>query len=114
MAGMMQRLRTFMFERVYLDERLAGRKEAATAVTRHLVEYHLEHPEHIPDTYREHDADRLRQVTDDLAVQKRRRGSAINEEMVSSLDQVIALVSGLREVHVEHSGVEIRPLVNHG
>jgi hypothetical protein len=30
------------------------------------------------------------------------------------LDQVIALVSGLREVHVGHSGVEIRPLVNHG
>ena len=35
---------------------------------------------------------RLRQVTDDLAVQKRRRGSAINEEMVSSLDEVIALL----------------------
>ncbi|MFI5728790.1 YciI family protein [Kribbella sp. NPDC051587] len=30
------------------------------------------------------------------------------------LDQVIALASGLREVHVGHSGVEIRPLVNHG
>ncbi|MGW6277223.1 YciI family protein [Kribbella sp. NPDC055071] len=30
------------------------------------------------------------------------------------LDRVIALSSGLREVHVVHSGVEIRPLVNHG
>ncbi|MFK4088188.1 YciI family protein [Kribbella sp. NPDC020789] len=30
------------------------------------------------------------------------------------LDQVIALASGLREVHVGHSGVEIRALVNHG
>src|SRR5690242_6280864 len=35
---------------------------------------------------------RLRQVTDDLAVQKRRRASAVNEEMVSSIDEVIALL----------------------
>ncbi|WP_410790057.1 YciI family protein [Kribbella sp. C-35] len=31
-----------------------------------------------------------------------------------NLDQVIKLASGLREVHAGHSGVEIRPLVNHG
>jgi transposase len=35
---------------------------------------------------------RLRQVTDDLGVQKRRRASAVNEEMVSSIDEVIALL----------------------
>lgn len=34
---------------------------------------------------------RLRQVTDDLTVQKQRRSSAMNEEMVASLDEVIAL-----------------------
>jgi transposase len=34
---------------------------------------------------------RLRQVTDDLTVQKQRRSSAINAEMVASLDEVIAL-----------------------
>jgi hypothetical protein len=31
-----------------------------------------------------------------------------------NLDQVIDLASGLHEVHAGHSGVEIRPLVNHG
>jgi hypothetical protein len=30
------------------------------------------------------------------------------------LDQVISLASGLYEVHAGHSGVEIRPLVDHG
>jgi transposase len=35
---------------------------------------------------------RLRQVTDDLTVQKQRRSSAVNEEMVESLDEVIALL----------------------
>jgi len=35
---------------------------------------------------------RLRQVTDDLTIQKQRRSSAMNEEMVESLDEVIALL----------------------
>jgi hypothetical protein len=30
------------------------------------------------------------------------------------LDHVISLASGLHEVHTGHSGVEIRPLVDHG
>jgi transposase len=34
---------------------------------------------------------RLRQVTDDLTVQKQRRSSAVSEEMLESLDEVIAL-----------------------
>jgi transposase len=35
---------------------------------------------------------RLRQVTDDLTIQKQRRSSAINDEMLASLDEVIALL----------------------
>ncbi|MBW3605188.1 MAG: HD domain-containing protein [Actinobacteria bacterium] len=67
MAGMMHELRAFMFERVYLSPALEAHKDAVIAVTRRLVEYHLEHPEHVPDSYREHDADRLRQVADYVA-----------------------------------------------
>jgi transposase len=37
-------------------------------------------------------AARLRQVTDDLVVQKQRRSSAMNAEMTSSIDEVIALL----------------------
>jgi hypothetical protein len=32
----------------------------------------------------------------------------------ADLDEVIALASRLPEVHAEHSGVEIRPVVDHG
>jgi len=32
----------------------------------------------------------------------------------ADLDEVLALVPGLQEVHAHHSGVEIRPLVDHG
>jgi dGTPase len=67
MAGIMDELRAFMFERVYLSPQLAAHKDAAMQVTRSLVDYHLEHPEHIPETYREHGADRLRQVADYVA-----------------------------------------------
>ena len=35
---------------------------------------------------------RLRQVTDDLTVQKQRRSCAMNEEMVTSIDEVIVLL----------------------
>ncbi|HSK92071.1 MAG TPA: HD domain-containing protein [Euzebyales bacterium] len=67
MAGMMDDLRAFMFERVYLSPELSEHKDAAMAITRRLVEHHLDHPEHIPDSYREHDADPLRQVADYVA-----------------------------------------------
>jgi hypothetical protein len=32
----------------------------------------------------------------------------------SDLDEIIALAAQLPEVHASHSGVEIRPVVNHG
>jgi dGTPase len=67
MAGMMDGLRVFMFERVYLNPQLAAHKDAAMSVTRRLVEYHLDHPDSVPETYREHGADRLRQVADFVA-----------------------------------------------
>ncbi len=67
MAGIMHELRAFMFERVYLSAALEAPKRAAMEVTRRLVEYHADHPDHVPDTYREHAADRLRQVTDYVA-----------------------------------------------
>ncbi len=35
---------------------------------------------------------RLRQITDDLTVYKQRRSSAMNEEMLASIDEVIALL----------------------
>jgi dGTPase len=81
-AGMMSELRAFMFERVYLSPELAAHKDAAMGVTRRLVDFHLEHPEEIPDTYREHDADQVRQVADYVAGMTDRYALAAHQRMI--------------------------------
>ena len=60
----MHELRTFMFERVYMSDTAAGQKHVAIDVIRRLVDHHLAHPEQIPATYRDQDADLLTQVVD--------------------------------------------------
>jgi dGTPase len=60
----MHELRTFMFERVYASETAAGQKHVAIDVIRRLVDHHLAHPEHLPESYRDPDADLLTQVVD--------------------------------------------------
>jgi dGTPase len=82
MAGIIDGLRAFMFERVYLSPQLMAHKDAAMAVTRRLVEYHLDHPEHIPETYREHGANQLRQVADYVAGMTDRYALAAHERRV--------------------------------
>jgi dGTPase len=44
-------LREFMFDRVYLRAEAAAEQEKAVEVIRALVEYHLKHPDDIPDEY---------------------------------------------------------------
>ena len=63
----MQELRSFMFDRVYTAPAIAARKDAAVQVVRQLVDYHLEHPDEIADSYRDPDADVLVQVADYVA-----------------------------------------------
>ncbi|MGY1705675.1 HD domain-containing protein [Geodermatophilus sp. SYSU D00697] len=60
----MHELRTFMFERVYASETAAGQKQLAIDVTRRLVDHHLAHPELIPASYRDTEADPTTQVVD--------------------------------------------------
>ena len=60
----MHELRTFMFERVYNSETAAGQKHVAIDVIRRLVDHHLAHPELIPATYRDTEADAVTQVVD--------------------------------------------------
>ena len=63
----MNELRDFMFDRVYLSESQRMHNQAAVAVIRRLVDYHLEHPAEIPDSYRDTDADLTTQVVDYVA-----------------------------------------------
>jgi dGTPase len=60
----MHELRAFMFERVYNSETAAGQKHVAIDVIRRLVDHHLAHPDLIPESYRDADADVLTQVVD--------------------------------------------------
>jgi len=66
-AAVMDELREFLFARVYRAPETAGDQAAAARVVRQLVEYHLEHPGAIPQTYRDTTADLLTQTLDFVA-----------------------------------------------
>ncbi|MEN8239107.1 MAG: deoxyguanosinetriphosphate triphosphohydrolase [Actinomycetota bacterium] len=63
----MNTLRDFMFERVYLRAEAEGQRRRAKQIVRELVEYFLEHPDEIPETYRHDEADDLTRVIDYVA-----------------------------------------------
>ncbi len=65
--AVMNELREFMFERVYLAPAHRAHQVEAIDVIRRLVDYHLVHPEDIPASYRDNDADRVTQVADYVA-----------------------------------------------
>ena len=60
----MHELRAFMFARVYESDTAAGQKHVAIDVIRRLVDHHLAHPELIPASYRDTEADLVTQVVD--------------------------------------------------
>jgi dGTPase len=60
----MAELRAFMFARVYESDTAAGQKNVAIDVIRRLVDHHLTHPELIPASYRDTEADEVTQVVD--------------------------------------------------
>jgi dGTPase len=63
----MHTLRDFMFEHVYLRREAASQRRRARQIVRGLVEYFLEHPGAIPESYRHEEADDLTQVIDYVA-----------------------------------------------
>ncbi len=63
----MNELRTFMFDRVYLSPSQRVHTDYAVGVLRRLVDHHLDHPDEIPDSYRDSDADLTTQVVDYVA-----------------------------------------------
>jgi dGTPase len=60
----MAELRAFMFARVYESDTAAGQKNVAIDVIRRLVDHHLAHPDLIPASYRDTEADPVTQVVD--------------------------------------------------
>ena len=79
--AVMNELRDFMFERVYMTGDLRRQQETAVGVIRRLVEHHLANPREIPDTYREHAAEPVIQVVDYVAGMTDRYALAIHERV---------------------------------
>ena len=63
----MNELRDFMFERVYLAPAQRLHHRQAIEVIRQLMDHHLVHPEDLPATFRDTDADRVTQAADYVA-----------------------------------------------
>ena len=67
LLDLMDELRAFMFERVYRSPGNEAHKSAALQIVTQLVDYHREHPDQIPDSYRDPDADVTRRAVDFVA-----------------------------------------------
>ncbi|CAN5512141.1 deoxyguanosinetriphosphate triphosphohydrolase [soil metagenome] len=65
--AVMHELRDFMFERVYMSEQQAARQQDAIELIRRLVDHLLDHPDELPDSFRETEADLTTQVVDYVA-----------------------------------------------
>jgi dGTPase len=63
----MNELRDFMFERVYLAPAQRRHHEQAIEVIRRLMDHHLDHPDDVPASFRDSDADRVTQAADYVA-----------------------------------------------
>ncbi len=81
--AVMHELRDFMFARVYQAPGQRAQQLEAIGVLRDLVDWHLDHPDEIPDTYREHEAPRIVQVTDYVAGMTDRYALRVHAERVS-------------------------------
>lgn len=77
----MHRLRSFMFERVYLREAAESQRLRARQVVRDLVTWYLEHPDGLPETYRHDEADELTQVIDYVAGMTDRFALATHDDL---------------------------------
>ncbi len=79
--GVMNLLRDFMFERVYLAPEQRRRHLDAIAVIRRLVDHHLAHPDEIPTSYRDTNAALVTQVADYVAGMTDRFAIATHERL---------------------------------
>jgi len=80
----MNELRDFMFERVYVAPAQRDHQAAAIEVIRRLMDHHLSHPEDIPASYRDNDADRVTQATDYIAGMTDRYALRTHERLFGS------------------------------
>jgi dGTPase len=83
--AVMTELREFMFDRVYLSPEQRVHTEPAVALIRRLVDYHLEHPDELPESYRDTEADLTTQVVDYVAGMTDRYAVIVHERLFGEL-----------------------------
>ncbi len=79
--AVMNQLRDFMFERIYLGPEQRRRHLDAITLIRRLVDHHLAHPEELPTSYRDTHADLVTQVADYVAGMTDRFAIATHERL---------------------------------
>ncbi len=77
----MNELRDFMFQNVYLRAGTEGQRRTVMGIVRDLVNYFVDHSSEIPDTYRHTEADTLTQVIDYVAGMTDRFAINVHDEL---------------------------------
>jgi len=77
----MNELRAFMFQNVYLRAGTEGQRRTVMSIVRDLVNYFVAHADEIPDTYRHTEADTLTQVIDYVAGMTDRYAISVHDEL---------------------------------
>ena len=77
----MNELRDFMFQNVYLRAGTEGQRRTVIGIVRDLVNYFVDHATEIPDTYRHTEADTLTQVIDYVAGMTDRYAISVHDEL---------------------------------
>jgi dGTPase len=77
----MNELRDFMFQNVYLRAGTDGQRRTVIGIVRDLVNYFVDHAGEIPDTYRHTEADTITQVIDYVAGMTDRYAIRIHDEL---------------------------------
>ncbi len=97
-SGGHDRAAQFMFERVYLSPEQRVHTEPAMALIRRLVDYHLDHPDELPDSYRDRDADLTTQVVDYVAGMTDRYAVVVDERLFGPQkpDSQLALIGSTK------------------
>ncbi|HET9878298.1 MAG TPA: deoxyguanosinetriphosphate triphosphohydrolase, partial [Candidatus Limnocylindria bacterium] len=80
--AVMHDLRDFMFDRVYQSAQQRGQQLDAVRVLRDLVDWHVAHPDEIPDSYRQDAAPLIVQVTDYVAGMTDRYALRLHEDRI--------------------------------
>ncbi len=77
----MHELRDFMFENVYMSERQAEHQRGAIEVIRALMDHLLRHPDQLPESFRDNDADVVTQAADYVAGMTDRYALAMHDRL---------------------------------